>query len=133
MLNQVCIAGRLAADPDIRQTKAGLPVANITIACQQDYKPADGERKIDWIDVVAWGKTADFIGRYFKKGSMATVTGRLQTRNWTDKNGNGRKDTEIVADRVYFAGSKRDVGGSENFTGSEFSPIDEGIADAFPF
>lgn len=109
MLNKVFIMGRLTRDPELRRTQSGTAVASFTLACDRDFKDKDtGERKTDFIDVVAWRQTGEFVSRYFTKGRMAVVEGRLQIRDYTDKDGNKRKATEIVADNVYFADSKKD-------------------------
>ena len=109
MLNRIIIMGRLARDPELRRTQTGTPVASFRLAVDRDFKDkSTGERSTDWIDVVAWRATAEFVSRYFTKGRMAVVTGRLQIRNWTDKEGNKRRSAEVVADNVYFGDSKRD-------------------------
>ena len=106
-LNVVAIMGRLAADPQMRQTQAGKSVCSFRIACDRGRKDANGQNLTDWLDVVAWDKTADFVSRYFIKGSMIAVTGRLQSRNYQDKNGNNRTAIEIVANQVSFCGEKK--------------------------
>lgn len=111
MLNKWIGMGRLARDPDLRHTQSGTPVASFTIAVDRDFKAQDGERETDWIDIVAWRSTAEFVSRYFSKGSSIIVEGRLQIRSYTDKEGNKRKAAEIVADSVYFGGAKKDDGG----------------------
>ena len=112
MLNRIIIMGRLARDPELRHTQAGVAVASFRLAVDRDFKDkATGERATDWIDVVAWRQTGEFVSRYFTKGRMAVVEGRLQMRDWTDKEGNKRTSAEVVADNVYFADSKRDGGG----------------------
>ena len=109
MLNHIVIMGRLARDPELRHTQAGIPVASFTLAVDRDFKDkTTGERATDWIDVVAWRSTGEFVSRYFAKGRMAVVDGRLQIREWTDKEGNKRRSAEVVADNVYFGDSKRD-------------------------
>ena len=113
MLNHITIMGRLTRDPELRRTQSGTPVASFTLAVDRDFKSEGSERQTDFIDVVAWGSTADFLTKYFSKGRMAVVSGRLQIRNWTDNDGNKRKAAEVVADRVYFGDSKKDdAGGS---------------------
>lgn len=106
-LNVVAIMGRLAADPQMRQTQAGKSVCSFRIACDRGRKDANGQNQTDWLDVVAWDKTADFVSHYFPKGSMIAVTGRLQSRNYQDKNGNNRTAIEIVAQNVSFCGEKK--------------------------
>ena len=107
MLNKIVLMGRLTRDPELRRTQSGTAVASFTLAVDRDYKPQDGERETDFIDVVAWRSTAEFVSKYFTKGRMAVVDGRLQSRPWTDKDGNKRVAIEIVAESVYFGDSKR--------------------------
>ena len=112
MLNHIVLMGRLTRDPELRRTGSGLAVASFTLAVDHDYKAADsGERGVDFIDIVAWRNTAEFVSKYFSKGRMAVVSGRLQIRNWTDREGNKRRSAEVVADNVYFGDSKKDSGG----------------------
>lgn len=112
MLNHIVIMGRLARDPELRRTQTGTPVASFRLAVERDFKDkASGERITDWIDVTAWSYTAEFVSRYFTKGRMAVVSGRLQMRDWTDKNGIKRTSAEIVADSVYWGDSRRDGDG----------------------
>lgn len=107
MLNKVFIMGRLARDPELRRTQTGLSVASFTLAVDRDYKDkASGERGVDWIECTAWRQTADFVCKYFTKGRMAVVEGRLQISDWTDKYGIKRRKAEVVADQVYFGDSK---------------------------
>ena len=118
MLNKIFLMGRLARDPELRRTQSGLPVASFRIAVDRDIKDKNtGERATDWIDIVAWRQTAEFVSRYFTKGSLIVVEGRLQIRDWTDKEGNKRTTAEVVADQVYFGGSKRDSEGGSYSTG----------------
>ena len=113
MLNKVFIMGRLTRDPELRRTQTGTAVASFTLAVDRDFKDkSTGERTTDFIDVVAWRQTGEFVSRYFTKGRMAVVEGRLQIRDWTDKDGGKRRSAEVVADNVYFGDSKRD-GGSD--------------------
>ena len=107
MLNVVAIMGRLAADPQMRQTRSGKNVASFRVAVDRGRKDANGQNQTDWLDVVARDKTADFVSRYFSKGSMIAVTGRLQSRSYQDKNGNNRTAIEIVANQVSFCGEKK--------------------------
>lgn len=117
MLNHIVIMGRLARDPELRRTQTGTPVASFTLAVDRDFKDKQtGERVTDWIDVVAWRSTAEYVSRYFSKGRMAVVEGRLQLRDWTDKEGNKRRSAEVVADSIYFGDSKRDGGGGSYST-----------------
>ena len=114
MLNKIFLQGRLVADPEMRHTPSGVAVATLRLAVDRDFKDREtGEKKADFINVVAWRATAEFVSRYFTKGRMAIVEGRLQMRDWTDKDGNKRTTAEVVADNVYFGDSKRDgEGGS---------------------
>ena len=116
MLNRIIIMGRLARDPELRHTQTGTAVASFRLAVDRDFKDkATGEKGTDWIDVVAWRQTAEFVSRYFTKGRMAVVEGRLQIRDWTDKDGGKRTTAEVVAENVYFGDSKRDGdGGYQN-------------------
>ena len=109
MLNKIFIMGRLTRDPELRHTQSGTAVASFSLAVDRDFKDKEtGERKADFINVVAWRHTAEFVSRSFTKGRMAVVCGTLQMRDWTDKEGNKRTTAEVVADNVYFADSKRD-------------------------
>ncbi len=108
MLNHIVIMGRLTRDPELRRTGSGVAVASFTVAVDRDFGGRDGgERETDFIDCVAWRQTGEFVSKYFTKGAMAVVSGRLQIRNWTDKDGNKRRSAEVVADNVYFGESKR--------------------------
>ena len=107
MLNKIILMGRLGRDPEKRYTQNGTPVASFTLAVDRGFKDkASGEKVTDWIDVVAWRQTAEFVCRYFAKGRMAVVEGRLQMRDYTDRQGNKRRAAEVVADNVYFGDSK---------------------------
>lgn len=106
MLNVVAIMGRLAADPQLRQTTTGKNVASFRIACDRGRRDANGQSQADWLDVVAWDRTAEFVCKYFQKGSLIAIDGRLQSRSYQDKNGNNRTAIEIVANNVNFAGPK---------------------------
>ena len=108
MLNHITIMGRLTRDPELRRTGTGVAVASFTLAVDRDFGGQGGERETDFIDCVAWRQTGEFVSKYFTKGRMAVVSGRLQIRNWTDKDGNKRRSAEVVADNVYFGDSKRD-------------------------
>jgi single-strand DNA-binding protein len=108
MLNHIVLMGRLTRDPELRRTGSGTPVASFTIAVDRDFGSKDGgEKETDFIDIVAWRNTAEFVSKYFTKGRMAVVNGRLQVRNWTDDKGNNRRTAEVVADNVYFGDTKR--------------------------
>ena len=116
MLNKIFIMGRLTRDPELRRTQTGTPVASFSLAVDRDFKDRNtGERTTDFIDCVAWRQTREFVSRYFTKGRMAVVSGRLQIRNWQDKEGNKRRSAEVVADNVYFGESKRDSMASSGF------------------
>lgn len=106
MLNHVEVQGRLTADPELRATNSGKAVASFSLACERDYSAEGAQRETDFLEIVAWGSTAQFIARNFAKGQMAIVTGRLQVRSWEDKSGQKRRTTEIVANNVYFCGKK---------------------------
>ncbi len=106
MLNKIIIMGRLTRDPELRRTQSGTAVTSFSIACDRDFKSQSGEKETDFIDVVAWRTTAEFVSKYFAMGRMAVVIGRLQLRDWTDRDGNKRRAAEIVADSVYFGDSK---------------------------
>lgn len=109
MLNHIVIMGRLTRDPEMRRTGSGLAVASFSVAVERDFPNKDtGEKETDFINCVAWRQTGEFVGKYFNKGSMIVVSGRLQIRKWTDDNGNNRTTAEIVADNVYFGGSKKE-------------------------
>ena len=108
MLNTITIMGRLTRDPELRRTSSGVAVASFTLACERDFAPQGEARGTDFIDIVSWRYTAEFVEKYFSKGQMAVVTGRLQIRNWEDKEGNKRRSAEILADHVYFGEAKRD-------------------------
>ena len=110
MINSVVIMGRLTYDPELRSTQSGVSVVRITIACDRSYQKSNEERKADFIDVTAWRQTAEFISRYFHKGSMIAVQGSIQTDNYTDRDGNKRKSFQIVANNVSFCGSKAESG-----------------------
>ena len=113
MLNHITVMGRLARDPELRHTQSGTPVASFRLAVDRDFKDKDtGERATDWIDCVAWRSTGEFVSKYFTKGRVAVVEGRLQIRNWTDKDGNKRSSAEIVASNVYFGDAKKSDGQS---------------------
>ena len=109
MLNHITIMGRLTRDPELRRTGTGIAVASFTVAVDRDFSGRDGgEKETDFIDCVAWRQTGEFVSKYFTKGSMIVVSGRLQIRSWTDKDGNKRRAAEVIADNVYFGDSKRD-------------------------
>ena len=122
MLNHITIMGRLTRDPELRRTGSGIAVASFSLAVDRDFgKNENGERETDFIDCVAWRQTGEFVSKYFTKGRMAVVSGRLQIRSWTDKDGNKRRTAEVVADNVYFGDSKRDNdGGNSSYGGNAY-------------
>lgn len=122
MLNRIILMGRLTRDPELRQTQSGASVANFSLAVDRDFKDKQtGEKTTDFIDIVAWRSSAEFVSRFFTKGRMAVVEGRLQLRDWTDKDGNKRRTAEVLAEHVYFGDSKRDAeGGAES--GGAYTP-----------
>ena len=124
MLNHTALMGRMTADPLLRYTGSGIPVVSFTLAVEQDVADKQtGQRKTDFLNVVAWRGTAEFAARYFRKGSMTVVTGRLTSREWTDNNGNKRRATEVVADQVYFGeGRKKE---SDGPSPAGFAPVEE--------
>ena len=113
MLNRIVIMGRLTRDPELRRTQNGTPVTSVRLAVDRDFKSQDGTKQADFFDVVAWRQTAEFVSKYFTKGRMAIVEGRLQSRDWQDKDGNKRTSIEIVADNFYFGDSRRDAQGGD--------------------
>ena len=119
MLNTAILMGRLTADPELRHTTSSIPVVRFTLAVDRSYVPQGGERQTDFIDVVAWRKTAEFVSRYFRKGMLVAVQGSIQTRSYTDNQNIRRKAFEIVADNVHFAESKRDANSGGNYSRPE--------------
>ena len=132
MLNKIILMGRLARDPELRRTGSGIAVTSFRLACDRDFKSQSGEKETDWIDVVAWRNTAEFVSKYFTKGRLAIVEGRLQTRDWTDKDGNKRVATEVVAENVYFGDSKRDGAGDYGAAPAYSAPASGYAAPAAP-
>ena len=126
MLNHITIMGRIGTDIELRRTGNGVAVASFTVACDRDFK-SGGEKETDWIDCVAWRQTGEFIQKYFAKGRTIVVSGRLQMRSWTDKDGNKRKSAEIVVDNAYFGDSKNTAAPAQ-----EFAPIEE-ADEGLPF
>ena len=131
MLNKIILMGRLTRDPELRRTGSGTAVTSFALAVDRDFKGQGGEKETDFIDIVAWRSTAEFVSKYFTKGRMAVVEGRLQMRDWTDKDGNKRVAAEVVADNVYFGDSKRDgdapsYGGSYGSAPGYGAPADSG-------
>ena len=121
MLNHITIMGRLTRDPELRRTGTGIAVASFTVAVDRDFSGRDGgEKDTDFIDCVAWRQTGEFVSKYFTKGSMIVVSGRLQIRSWTDKDGNKRRTAEVVADNVYFGESRRSNEGNSSYGGNAY-------------
>ena len=121
MLNHIVIMGRLTRDPELRRTGTGIAVASFTVAVDRDFSGRDGgEKETDFIDCVAWRQTGEFVSKYFTKGSMIVVSGRLQIRSWTDKDGNKRRTAEVVADNVYFGESRRSNEGNSSYGGNAY-------------
>ena len=122
MLNHITIMGRLTRDPELRYTQSQTPVASFTLAVDRDFGNRDGgEKQTDFIDCVAWRQTAEFVSKYFTKGSMAVVSGRLQIRDWTDRDGGKRRSAEVVVDNMYFGESRRRDGDSGDSRSSSYS------------
>lgn len=150
MLNHIVLMGRLTRDPEMRRTQSGIAVTSFSIAVDRDFASREGgEKQTDFIDIVAWRNTAEFVSKYFVKGRMAVVSGRLQIRDWTDKDGGKRRSAEVVADNVYFGDSKKDGdtgysspaqpdkqyqggGYTAPVTGSDFAELNEDDGD-LPF
>ena len=130
MLNRVTLAGRIGKTPELKQTPSGVAVTSFPIACDMDFKSQSGEKITDWFEIVAWRSAAEFAAKYLAQGRQIIVDGRLQTRKWTDKDGNKRTATEIVADRLYFADSKRED--TAERPAQTFEEIPE-TDDDFPF
>ena len=137
MLNKIFIMGRLTRDPELRRTQNGTAVASFALAVDRDFKNADGTKDTDFIDIVAWRGTAEFASKYFTKGRMAVVEGRLQMRDWQDKNGNNRTAVEVVANNMYFGDSWKDTDAKVTFprTGgnSQSVEMDEDDMSDLPF
>lgn len=133
MLNKIFLMGRLVRDPELRHTGSGTAVASFTLAVDRDYKTQNGEKETDFIDIVAWRSTAEFVSKYFTKGRMAVVEGRLQIRDWTDKDGGRRRSAEVVADNIYFGDSKRTVSDSDTQRPGEFTELPDEEKGELPF
>lgn len=130
MLNHITVMGRLTRDPEMRKTQSGVSVTAFTIACDRDFNNG-AEKQVDFIDIVAWRNTAEFVSKFLSKGRMAVVSGRLQFREWTDKNGSKRRNAEVIADNVYFGDSKTRESNLDGFAnkaesmGVEFEEIED--------
>lgn len=148
MLNKIILMGRLTRDPELRRTQSGTAVTSFTLAVDRDVKTPDGQRETDFIDVVAWRSTAEFVCQHFTKGRMAAVSGRLQLRDWTDREGGKRRSAEVVAESVYFADSKRENGNASPYgsdasarqgwrpadvSAEDFQPLEGAGEEALPF
>lgn len=132
MLNNVCLMGRLTATPELRHTESGTPVCGFTLATQRNYAPSGQERQSDFIDIVAWQKTAEFVTRYFSKGQLVAVEGSIQTRSYTDREGNKRKAVEVLANSVHFAekrNAEQDRPAAQNSGGYNSNADFEEISD----
>ena len=127
MLNKIILMGRLTRDPELRRTQSGTAVTSFSLAVDRDFKSQSGEKETDFIDVVAWRNTAEFVSKYFTKGRMAVVEGRLQLRDWTDRDGGKRRSAEVIAENVYFGDSKRE-GGSDYGSAPAYSAPYSGYA-----
>ena len=125
MLNKIVLQGRLCKNPELRRTQSGTAVTSFTLAVDRDFKSPGGEKETDFIDIVAWRSTAEFVSKYFSKGRMAVVEGRLQIRDWTDKDGNKRRSAEVIANNVYFGDSKRDPGSDAQYGNDEQEQFSE--------
>ena len=143
MINMVALMGRLTYEPELRKTPSDVSVLRFQVACDRSYQRAGAERQADFIDCVAWRQTAEFISRYFHKGSMIAIEGTIQTSNYTDKNGNNRKQTEVLANNVSFCGSKNESGNMDiepesaakysSADNSDFEEIVDDDDDDLPF
>ena len=134
MLNKIILMGRLTRDPELRHTGNGTAVASFSIAVDRDFKSQSGEKETDFIDIVAWRSTAEFVSKYFSKGRMAVVEGRLQIRDWTDRDGGKHRSAEVVADNIYFGDSKRPVSDSDTPAPSgEFTEVPDEEKGELPF
>ena len=124
MLNKIFLMGRLTKDPELRRTQSGTAVASFSIAVDRDHGKKGEDKETDFIDIVAWRNTAEFVSKYFSKGRMAVVEGRLQIRDWTDKEGGKRRSAEVVADNIYFGDSKKQdsggAGGASSYSGGDY-------------
>ncbi|MCI6567499.1 single-stranded DNA-binding protein [Dysosmobacter sp. HCP28S3_G4] len=122
MLNRIILMGRLTRDPELRRTQSGTAVTSFSLAVDRDFKSQNGDKETDFIDIVAWRSTAEFVSKYFTKGRMAVVEGRLQIRDWTDREGGKRRSAEVVADNVYFGDSKRDAASDGGYAPAYSAP-----------
>ena len=132
MLNKIILMGRLTRDPELRRTQSGTAVTSFSLAVDRDFKSQSGEKETDFIDVVAWRNTAEFVSKYFTKGRMAVVEGRLQIRDWTDRDGGKRRSAEVIAENVYFGDSKREGGSDYGSAPAYCAPYSGYAAPAAP-
>ena len=137
MLNKIILMGRLTRDPELRRTQSGTAVTSFSLAVDRDFKGQNGEKETDFIDIVAWRNTAEFVSKYFSKGRMAVVEGRLQLRDWTDKEGIKRRSAEVIADNVYFGDAKRSEDGEGGpgwpQAAQSFAPVESFDPGDLPF
>ena len=133
MLNKIILMGRLTRDPELRRTGTGTAVTSFSLAVDRDFKSQSGEKETDFIDIVAWRNTAEFVSKYFTKGRMAVVEGRLQLRDWKDKDGNSRRSAEVVAEHVYFGDSKQRSESDTLSASGDFREIPEDEEGELPF
>lgn len=133
MLNKVILMGRLIADPEHKQTASGVSVTSFSLAVERSFSGKGKERETDFITIVAWRQTADFICKYFAKGRMVALEGSIQTRRYEDRNGNKRTAVEVVADHVYFTGEKKESVDLSSFNPDDFEEIDSGGDEDLPF
>ena len=133
--NKVIIIGNMVSDPELKQTPSGVSVCRFRLAVQRKYAKEEGQQTADFLDIVAWRQTAEFICKYFKKGNPILVCGQIQSRNWEDKDGTKRYSVEILADEVSFVASKSENGGNDTYTPSAYAPHLEEVAntDGLPF
>ena len=129
MLNHIVVMGRLTRDPELRKTASGVSVASFSVAVDRDFSQQDGKKETDFLDVVAWRNTAEFAAKYFTKGRMAVVSGRLQIRDWTDKDGNKRRSAEVIVNSIYFGDSKKDGDSSTGNYRAAGAPVDVSASD----
>ena len=134
MLNTVSLMGRLTADPELRYTGSNIPVTGFALAVERDYKSGDGEKQTDFINIVAWRNTAEFVSKWFRKGQLMAVTGSIQTRKYQDRDGNNRTAVEVVADHAYFAEGRRDTEGrqADNRTAAPAQSAGRSVSDYAP-
>ena len=132
MLNHIVLMGRLTRDPELRRTGSGVAVASFTLAVDRDYAAQGAEKETDFVDIVAWRSTAEFVSKYFSKGRMAVVSGRLQIRDWTDREGGKRRSAEVVVDNIYFGDGRRDGGDTRSDSHSAYTSSYDSSRSANP-